>query len=223
MRILDQHLQEVRESLLMMAKEVTASLRNAVALLHLKDESLARAVLAREDAIDERELKTDELCLDLLARYQPEASDLRFITMALQINNDLERIGDHAVNLCRRGLDLLRIGLPPESRQVVAMGETAADMLENATLSFINQDGDLAKSILASDDRMDAQRDSLFRTLVNEMMANPATVEARLHLLLISRDIERVADLSTNIAEDVFFIVTGDVLKHRSLREGSQE
>jgi phosphate transport system protein len=216
MRILDHHLQEVREALLMMAKEVTGSLRNAVALLHLKDEGLAETVLDREDTVDARELEIDELCLGLLARYQPEAGDLRFITMALQIGNDLERIGDHAVNLCRRGLDLLRIGLPPESLEVVAMGETAADMLENAIFSFLNQDRDLAQSILAGDDAMDDRRDHFFRTVVNEVTANPSSVEARLHLLLMSRDIERVADLSTNIAEDVFFIVTGDVLKHRA-------
>lgn len=199
----------------MMAREVTGSVRNAVSAIHSRDEGLAKSVLEREASVDARELEIDEMCTGLLARYQPEAGDLRFLITVMQITNDLERIGDHAVNLSRRALDLIQIGLPPETLEVVAMGEAAAEMLEKATLCFLNCDPELAEAILASDDAMDRNRDRLFRTIVKKMTDEPQTVEARIHLLLISRDIERIADLSTNMAEDVYFIITGDTLKHR--------
>jgi phosphate transport system protein len=214
MRLIDEGIREIRQSLMLMAQEVAGSLRNALTALHRRDPDLAKTVLDREQEIDAREVEIDERCLNLLARYQPEAGDLRFITMAMQINNDLERIGDHAVNLAHRTLDLIRIGLPSETLEVIAMGEAAAEVLEEATLCFLNQDRALVQKVLSSDDAMDQRRDHIFRTILDGMMSQPESVEARIHLLLISRDIERVADLSTNIAEDVHYILTGETVKH---------
>ena len=214
MRLIDEGIRDIRQSLMIMAQEVAGSVRNALTALHRRDADLAMTVLDREQAIDAREVEIDEKCLDLLARYQPEASDLRFITMAMQINNDLERIGDHAVNLSHRTLDLIRIGLPPETLEVIAMGQACVEVLEDATLCFLNQDFALVQKVLTSDDEMDRRRDKIFRTILEGMMSQPESVEARLHLLLISRDIERIADLSTNIAEDVHYILTGQTVKH---------
>ena len=164
--------------------------------------------------VNELEIKIDEMCINLLALYEPKASDLREVTMVMKINNDLERLGDHAVNIAERSITLLG-SLPVKPLiDTPRMADIAVDMVADSLNSFTNADAVLAADVRSRDATVDALRDQITRELITHMVSDASTIDRALELILIARDLERIADLATNIAEDVIFMVEGKTVKH---------
>lgn len=191
-------------------------------LVEKKKEILEKVIKEYEPKMNEFEIELDELCTNLIALYQPEAGNLRTILMILKINNDLERIGDLAVNISQSALFLIERPLVKPLIDIPRMAEEAIEMLKDAINSFINKDTELAKSICEKDRIVDGLRDQILRELITYMSSDPSTIERSIHLIRISRCVERIADLSTNICEDVIFMVEGKVIKHHKDEGRSQ-
>lgn len=183
-------------------------------LLKKEKELLIEIIEQDEPKANDREIEIDEFCTTLIAKYEPKAKDLRTILMILKINNDLERIGDHAVNIAESSLFLIERPQVKPLIDIPRMAEEAMKMLKDSIYSFINEEVKLAKDIYLRDNIVDALRDQILRELITFMSADSSTIERSIHLLRISRNLERVADLSTNIAEDVIFMVEGKIIKH---------
>lgn len=177
-------------------------------------ESVERVDEPQANALNNR---MDELCTSLIAQYQPRAKDLRVILMMLKMNDVLERMGDHAVNISQSSLFLLENPLVKPLVDIPEMALHAAQMVRDSITAFINEDGPLAKSVCERDSIVDRLRDKTYGELIEVMSANPSTIEKSLNLLRISRNLERIADLSTNICEDVIFIVEGKIIKHHKM------
>jgi len=191
-------------------------------LVEKKKEILEKVIKEYEPKMNEFEIELDELCTNLIALYQPEAGNLRTILMILKINNDLERIGDLAVNISQSALFLIERPLVKPLIDIPRMAEEAIEMLKDAINSFINKDTELAKSVCEKDRIVDGLRDQILRELITYMSSDPSTIERSIHLIRISRCVERIADLSTNICEDVIFMVEGKVIKHHKDEGRSQ-
>ncbi|HEY6865750.1 MAG TPA: phosphate signaling complex protein PhoU, partial [Candidatus Eisenbacteria bacterium] len=177
---------------------------------------LAREVLADDKLIDRLELDIDDRCLRLLALQQPLARDLRFITAALKISNDLERVGDHAVNIAGSAL---RLAEQPQLKPLVdipRMAELACGMLHEALDAFVGADAETARRICRRDDEVDNLNRQLFRELISYMIEDPATITRAMELILVARNLERVGDMATNVAEEVVFIAEARVIKHHA-------
>ncbi|HOK45698.1 MAG TPA: phosphate signaling complex protein PhoU, partial [Bryobacteraceae bacterium] len=181
-----------------------------------RDEALAREVLKNEARVNHMEIEIDDCAVRLLALYQPMARDLRFLTAAIKINSDLERMGDLAVNIVERSLSLMRqpainplIDMPQLARLVESMVHRSLD-------SFVKRDAGLAREVLLSDDAVDDLRDAIFQELISFMQADPSTITRALDLMSIARNLERIADHATNIAEDVLFLVQGVDVRHHA-------
>ncbi len=216
MRRLEEQLEEVRKRLLEMSALVEAAVYRSVQSLVEKDEALARQVLENESRINQMEIEIDELATRLLALQQPMAVDLRFLTAAIKINNDLERMGDLAVNITERSLDLMHQPLVKPLIDIPQMAKLAESMVRKSLDAFVKRDADLARSVLVSDDAVDQLRDDVYRELVTYMQKDPSTVRQCLDLVFVARNLERVADHATNIAEDVVFLVEGVDVRHHS-------
>jgi len=177
---------------------------------------LARQVIDSDDAIDLKEIAIEEECLKLLALHQPVAKDLRLIIAIMKVTNDLERMGDLAVNIAERGLFLgehAPLPIPVELREMVRQTST---MVRESLDSLVNQDSALARQVCRADDIVDELNREMFRILEEAIREDPETVQGELNLLSVSRNLERIADAATNIAEDIVFMVEGQVIKHRS-------
>lgn len=213
-------LEELKQKLLAMGGLAEQAIDRATEAYRKRDLKLCYAVLEGERAINMAEREIDELALDLLAMQQPLAVDLRFITAVMKINADLERVGDQAVNIAERIMDTIKqpsVELPVD---IPRMASTAAGMVRRALEAFIEGKAELAEAILKMDDIVDQMNDEIYIVLVQKMHENPAVVEQALDLLLIARNLERVADHATNIAEDVIFWVRGaDVRHHFGLQD----
>jgi len=183
-------------------------------LIEKKKEILEKVIKEYEPKMNELEIELDELCTNLIALYQPKAGNLRTILMILKMNNDLERVGDLAVNISESALYLIERPPVKPLIDIPRMAEESIDMLKNAIDSFINKDAELAKSVCEKDAIVDGLRDQVLRELITYMSSDPTTIERAIHLIRISRSLERIADLSTNICEDVIFMVEGRVIKH---------
>lgn len=213
--MLESRIPQLKDRLLFMGSLVEQMICDSIKSLVERDDELAKKVIEEDDPkVDKLEIEIDENCINLLALYQPKASDLRTITMVMKINNDLERLGDHAVNIAERSLSLM--SKPPVKPliDIPRMAQRAVDMVRDSLNAFTNSDPDLASDVRARDNMVDALRDQIVRELVTYMLGNPATLERSLELILIARDLERIADLATNIAEDVIFMVKGETVKH---------
>jgi phosphate transport system protein len=187
----------------------------AIASLVDRRPALAEEVLNGDDRIDRKEVEVEEECLKILALHQPVAADLRFIITVLKVNNDLERMGDLAVNVAERAA-FLATHEPLDARvDFPAMGELVRGMLRDALDALVRMDPDMARSVWSRDDQVDAANRRVRETLEGVMEADPTTVERALHTLSASRNLERFADHATNIAEDVLFMVLGEVARHR--------
>ncbi len=216
MRRLEEQLEEVRKRLLEMSALVEAAVYRSVQSLVEKDEALARQVLENESRINQMEIEIDELATRLLALQQPMAVDLRFLTAAIKINNDLERMGDLAVNITERSLDLMHQPLVKPLIDIPQMAKLAQSMVRKSLDAFVNRDANAARSVLVSDDAVDQLRDDVYRELVTYMQKDPSTVRQCLDLVFVARNLERVADHATNIAEDVVFLVEGVDVRHHA-------
>lgn len=194
-----------------LAEELVAQ---AMAALRDRDPDAAREVVRRDNDLDAMEVVVDDLCVQLLALQQPMARDLRLITMAMKISNDLERVGDHAVNIAQAVGHLAESPVYMEFAEIDEMGRLATEMLSDALDTFVQADADGAREVVRRDDRVDGLHESLFRILLTHMMEDPRRIGASMSLFLVSRNLERIADLATNIAEDVVFLVEGRNIKH---------
>jgi len=183
-------------------------------LIGKRKEILEKVIKEYEPKMNKLEIELDELCTNLIALYQPEAGNLRTILMILKMNNDLERIGDLAVNISESALFLIERPPVKPLIDIPRMAEETIDMLKKAVDSFINRDAKLAKSVCERDNVIDNLKDQILRELITYMSSDPSTIERSIHLIRISRCLERIADLSTNICEDVIFMVKGKVIKH---------
>ncbi|HVP44450.1 MAG TPA: phosphate signaling complex protein PhoU [Terriglobales bacterium] len=210
-----QGLDELKEKLLRMGGMAESAVERAVQAYIRRDTSLAKSVLTDEAAINNIERDIDELALDLLAMQQPMAIDLRFITAVMKINADLERVGDQAVNIAERALDaagLPHVDLPVD---VPRMARTATGMVHDALQSFIDAKAETAEALLKADDIVDDMNREIARAMLDWMTNDPQTTRQAMNALLIARNLERVADHATNIAEDVIFWVRGADVRHQ--------
>ena len=213
-RHLHDELEGIRSLLLEMAGMAEDLVRIAVEALIEREPGKADSVILGDRELDAMEVEMDEACLSVLALHQPVARDLRFITMSMRIANDLERVGDHAVNIAEA---VEHFDSPPaldRFPQVEEMARLSQQMLSQALDSFVRRDPETAKEVCLSDDRVDALNDSLFRSLLTHMMEDPRKIGSAMALILVGRNLERVADLATNVGEDVVFLVEGVSIKH---------
>lgn len=209
-------LEELKEHLLRMATLVEETIHDAVHSLVKRDSDLANQIFQREKQINDMELGIDEMCLKLLALRQPMAVDLRFITSAMKIITDLERMGDQAVNIAERALTLNQEPQLKPYIDLPRMAEIAQSMVKDVLDAFVNRDSKLARSVCERDDLVDGLNDQVFRELLTYMMSDQKTITRAVHLIIVSRCLERIADHATNIAEDVIFMVDALVIKHRA-------
>jgi phosphate transport system protein len=212
-------LDELQKRLLEMAGLVEAAIHGSVTALVNRDEQEAKEVLWKEALINQKDIEIDELATRLLALYQPMARDMRFLTAAIKINGDLERMGDLAVNITERALSLM--GEPPVKPlvDIPKMAGLAEAMVRNALDALVKRDSDLARSVLLADDEVDRLRDAVYQELLQFMQAESTTVPRAVDLMFIAHDLERIADHATNISEDVLFLVKGiDVRHHAEVR-----
>ena len=209
-------LQNLRNQLLTMGGMVEERVHRAVhALIHRSEED-AKRIIASDKEINDLQMDVDNRCLKLLATQTPLAVDLRLITSAMKINADLERIGDQAVNVAESVLVL--IPQPPLKPliDIPRMAGIAEKMIRDALDAFVKRDAELARDVLRRDDEVDELKDQVFRELLTYMMADPGTIQRALSLILISRNLERIADHATNIAEDVIFIAEAKDVRHHA-------
>jgi phosphate transport system protein len=176
----------------------------------------AKQVIAGDRVIDGMEVEIEEACIDLLALQQPMAKDLRMLVAAIKIANDLERVGDHAVNLAQSADRLARSRPIAPEPEIIEMARLAREMLSDALEAFVRGDAAGGREVCLRDDKVDALNRSVFRILLTHMMEDPHIIGAALELFLVSRNLERVADLATNVGEDVVFLVEGKSIKHHA-------
>jgi phosphate transport system protein len=215
-RHFDEELKELHKSILKMAAMAQEAIHKSIEALKDRDKKQAQQVIDEDDKIDELELYIDEKCIDLIACHQPMAGDLRFITTGMKINSDVERIADLAVDIAQRVLELADKPLLKPLIDIPKLSTIAQAMVGNAIDAFVNKDTELAKKVVLSDSEADKLRNLVQQELINDYMSKDPTAACRaVPLLLIARHLERICDHTTNIAEDVIYMVEGKVVKHR--------
>jgi len=215
-RHFERELEDLNKQLLLMGGRAETIVLKSVEALRRLDRDLANEIFADDKIIDRMELDIDERCLRLLALQQPMAKDLRLITGALKINNDLERVGDHGVNIAGSVMRLAGKPLLKPLIDIPRMAELASDMLHESLDAFVRRDAEKARRICIRDDVVDQLNDQIFRELVSYMVEDPKTITRAMELILVARNLERVADLATNVAEEVVFIAEARVIKHHA-------
>jgi phosphate transport system protein len=208
-------LQALKNRLLNMGALVEERVHGAILALMERNFETAEAIARNDGEVNALQIEIDDRCLKLLALQQPMASDLRLITSAMKINADLERIGDQAVNIAENAMKMLSAPPLKPLIDLPRMAEIAERMTRDSLDAFVRRDPALAREVLSRDDEVDGLKDTIFRVLLTYMMADPGTIERALSLILISRNIERIADHATNIAEDVIFLVEARDVRHR--------
>src|SRR3989440_13016741 len=209
-----EELDALKQTLLAMGAVVGDGTGRVIRSRAERDEALARDVIERDHQVDAYGVEVDEKCVELLARYQPAASDLRFLTTAMKIVTDLERIGDQAVNIAQRALELNREAQLKPYIDLPRMAAKSQQMVKDALDAFVARDAGLARDVCARDSEVDALKEQVFRELLTFMMGDPKTIARALHLILVSRFLERVADHATNIAEMVVYMIEGKIVRH---------
>ncbi|MBM4184211.1 MAG: phosphate signaling complex protein PhoU [Gemmatimonadetes bacterium] len=204
----------LQEVLLEMAGLVEKVIREAIGGVLARDGTVADAIRDADDRIDELEVDVDERVLELLALQQPMASDLRQIVTANKIANDLERMGDHAVNIANAAKRMSETTPLPSIRELVEMAEVVQGMVSDALDAYVTRNAAKARLVVMTDDRVDELRRSMYRILVTHMLEDPKRLSGALELLLISQNLERIGDLATNVCEDLVFLVEGRMIKH---------
>jgi len=210
----EEELKQLQTSILEMGGFIEKQIASALAALVGRDDDLARRTIERDHSVNRMDVDIDELCIRLLALHQPTARDLRLITTGLKITTDMERIGDMAVNVCERALELNREPNLKPFIDIPRMAEVAQQMLRESLDAFVREDIDLALKVCRDDDIIDELNGQLFRELLSYMMEDPKTVTRSIRLLFISKYFERIADHATNIAEMVVFMVKGKSIRH---------
>ncbi|HME94223.1 MAG TPA: phosphate signaling complex protein PhoU [Methylomirabilota bacterium] len=209
-----EELEGVKHTLLAMGGLVEDQIRRAMKALLERDDALAQEVIDRDRQVNTYDVEIDEQCVSLLALHQPAAGDLRFITTAMKIVTDLERIGDQAVNIAQRVLELNREPRLKPYIDLPRMAERAQRMVKESLDAFVARDTALARRVCGEDAEVDALKEQIFRELLTFMMEDPRTIPRAIRVILISRFLERVADHATNIAEMVVYLVEGKMIRH---------
>jgi phosphate transport system protein len=214
-------LEDLKQDLLKMAALVEEAISMAVQSLIKRDLDLAKKTFEGEDQINGIEIGIEDKCLKLLALRQPMAADLRFITSAMKITTDLERMGDQAVNIAERAISLNQEPQLKPYIDIPKMAEITQSMVKDVLDAFVTQNSKLAHSVCERDDLVDGLNDQVFREILTFMMSDPQTVTRAVHLMIVCRCLERIADHATNIAEDVIFMLDARVIKHYAdVKEG---
>ncbi|HEY2804823.1 MAG TPA: phosphate signaling complex protein PhoU [Gemmatimonadales bacterium] len=211
-----EELAHLKQRLMALSSEAEEAVGNAVEALLKRDKSLAQDVIRGDRTINTLESAIEEQAFQLIALHQPMARDLRLIFSAIKIVHDLERTGDHAVNIAQSAERLLAFPHVVPEPEIVEMARQSRQMLADALSAFVRGDTPLARAVCRRDDAVDALNDSVFRILLTHMMEDQRSIGACMELLLVSRNLERVADLATNIAEDVVFVAEGKTIKHHA-------
>lgn len=214
-RHFEREMDHLKARLLHMGAAVEDLVARSIQALTERDLELAQQAIALEVEIDHQEIQIEEECLKLLALYQPVAGDLRFVTAVLKINNDLERMGDLGRHIAERALVLSQhreVRLPVDLRNMAAAVQR---MLRTAMDAVVNQDAEIALHVIHSDNEIDEYHQEMFPLIAGQMRTAPDTIEVLLHVLSASRHLERIADYATNIAEDVVYLVRGEIIRHR--------
>ena len=209
-------LEELNQKLLQMGGLVESAIHRSVRALLEQDRELAEEVIRDEPKINRMEMEIDGLVTRLLALRQPVARDLRLLTAALKINNDLERIGDLANHIAERSISLMHHPLVKPMTDIPKMASLVQSMLLKCLDAFVNGDADLAHTVLLSDSEVDALRDSVYNELLETMQRDPSLVTTAIDLIFVARNLERIGDHATNIAEDVVFLVKGIDVRHHA-------
>lgn len=215
MVMIERKIEELKGKLVEFSQLIKTMLSKSIKGLIEKDEKLLKEVIeVDEKKSNELEIQIDEMCIHIIARFEPRAKHLRTIFLALKMNNDLERMGDHTVNISQSGLYLIPRPKVKPFLDLPRMAEEVEKMLEDSIKSFIEEDASLAKSVFERDDTIDSLKNQITRELITYMLSNPSTIERALHIIRIAGNLERIADLTTNICEDVIFMVKGELIKH---------
>jgi phosphate transport system protein len=209
-----EELETLKQTLLAMGGLVEDQIRRVLRALVERDGDLAQEVIDRDREVNAYDVEVDEKCVELLALHQPTAGDLRFITTAMKIVTDLERIGDQAVNIGQRVLELNREPQLKPYIDLPRMAERAQRMVKESLDAFVARDTGLARQVCGEDDAVDALKEQIFRELLTFMMEDPKTIPRAIRLILVSRFLERVADHATNIAEMVIYMVESKMVRH---------
>jgi phosphate transport system protein len=216
---LQRDLDQLKKDILILGSMVEAAIDNAIFSLNARQPELAENVIREETMVDEKEVQIEENCLKILALHQPVAADLRFIVVVLKVNNDLERMGDFAVNVAKRAIFLSAqdaIPCPPEFTDTMA--RTIRTMVHNSLDALVKPDVQMARHVIAMDNEVDEINRQMYVKLQMLMEKDTATIERAIGLLSTSRYLERIADLATNISEEVIFMVEGEVVRHHKSR-----
>jgi phosphate transport system protein len=208
-------LDDLKQRLLRMSERAESLVDVAVEALLTRDTDKAQAVIAGDKEVDRLEIEIESMAVELLALQQPMARDLRFIISAIKASSDLERVGDHAVNIAQSALSIIasKSDITPDAA-IEEMARRARQMLAQAIDAFVRADGGLGRAVCLMDDEVDKLNDGLFRIVVTHILEDPKTISTAIELLLVGRNLERVADLSTNIGEDAVYLAEGKQIKH---------
>jgi len=215
-RHFEHQIEDLQQQLLLMSGRAETIIRKSIEALERRDVALAEEVFKDDRAIDRMEIDIEERCIQLLALQQPLARDLRLITSALKISNDLERVGDHAVNIAGCARDLARLATATTLPELPKLAEAAIGMLREALDCFVRRDAEAARLLVRRDDEVDALNRSVFAEMMARMISDPKQVERSMTLVLVGRNLERIGDLATNIAEEVVFIAEARIIKHHA-------
>lgn len=213
-RHFDVELDQLRQKLVMMATKVEILINHSIDAIRTRDIGAAEAALAMDKEIDRMEIEIEEAAISLIARYQPAAGDLRFLVGAIKINNDLERIGDHGVNIAQSAA---RLADRPDVKvlaEIPWMAGLAVSMLKDSLDSFISGDPEKAREVCTRDDQVDDLKDQILRIVLAFMMEKPDFISSGMTLILVARNLERIGDLATDISEEAIYIHQGKVIKH---------
>ncbi len=215
-RHFDEELQNVKKRLLEMASMVEKALTISLEAIKKKSLKTASHILEMDHQVDKLEIAIEEHCIELIARHQPVGADLRFLIGAIKMNNDLERMGDHTVNMANQVSFLIDKPRIKNVANIWSMAREVKEMLKDSVESFINNDTERAQGVCERDNIVDEMRDETIRILLTHMLEDPDKIGSAIPLLLVAKNLERIADLSTNICEDVIYITQARVIKHHA-------
>jgi phosphate transport system protein len=213
---LQREIENLKKKVLSLGARVEMAVHEAIRSIEARDAALARKIIEDDIQIDQTEVDVEEECLKILALHQPVAIDLRFIVAVLKINNDLERIGDLAVNIAERASYLASQPPVNVAFDFAEMSEKTEAMLNKSLDALVNLSSDLAHEVCMSDDAVDNMNRQMYLRVQEGIQANPAHMPSLIHLLSVSRHLERIADHATNIAEDVIYMIDGKIVRHKA-------
>ena len=214
-RHIEHQIAQLKNSILQFGTIVEESISRSNTALFKQDVELAQKVIADDTEIDRLEVELEEECLKVLALYQPVAADLRFVVAVLKINNDLERIGDLASNIAKTVSQLTITGPLELPEEISSMAKQVEEMVKNSLDAVVKANPDLARQVRKEDDIVDAGRHTVRKLVIQQIKKDPEKVEGLLQINSISKHLERIADMATNIAEDVIYMVEGEIVRHR--------